>query len=89
MRSTKRLIRRVASTLEFFDQLAAIHAGHAVIADEEIGSIIHGLEERIGCIGRDCDSGERGKGLLQHAEHHRIVVDQKQLEIVSHESDYF
>ena len=47
--------------LELLDQLAAVHAGHAVVADQQVGGIVYGLEQGVGGVAGGRDLAERGE----------------------------
>lgn len=79
-------IRSRGTALEFFNQLTAIHAGHAIVANEQVGDIIHGLKQSVGSVGGRRNPRQRRQRLLQHGQHHRVIVHQQQFEVIGHES---
>ena len=68
-------ICRSRPALQPLDQLAAIHAGHAVIADHQIRRIIDRLEQGISRVASSHHACERSERLLQHSQNHGIIVD--------------
>src|SRR5207302_4697206 len=74
--------RRAA--LEFLDQLVAVHTGHSVIADQDVGRVIHGLEQGVRRVAGSFDVGHRRQALLKHSQHHGIVVHQQNFDVVGH-----
>ena len=76
------------AALEFFEQLAAVHAGHAVVADNHVGSFVHRFQQGIGGVAGGGDFGQRRKGLLEHAQHHGVVVHQQDFYVARHRKTY-
>ncbi len=52
--------------LEPLDQLVAVHAGHAIVADQQIGRIIDCFEQGVGRVAGGGDAGQRGQRAVQH-----------------------
>ena len=61
---------------DFFQQLAAVHSRHVVIANDEIGQVVNGFHQGVATIGRSLDVGQFRKLAPEHFQHHRIVIHQ-------------
>ena len=66
--------RGLRPVFELFHQLAAVHPRHAVIADQKIGGIVDGFEQRVGGIAGSSHDPQRGERALQHAHDHGVVI---------------
>ena len=70
--------------LQPLDQLVAVHAGHAVVADQQIGRVVYGFQQGVGGVAGGGDRGQRLQGAVQQSEDHGIVVHQQDFDVIRH-----
>ena len=74
----------LGTALELLDELAAVHARHAIVADQKVGRVIDRLEQRVGGVSGGIDHGQGRERATQHPEDHGIVVHQEDFDVVCH-----
>ena len=77
------------TALELLHELPAVHAGHPVVADQEVGRVVHCFEQGIGSIRGSRNDSQLREGLTQHSKNHWIVVHQQDFDVTRHLARYF
>ena len=66
-----------------FYQLATIEPGHLEVGDDQVGHLVDGFEQCVRAI-RGCRNRRQfGQLAPKHIQHHRIIVNEQNLEIAS------
>src|SRR5208283_2539645 len=76
----KRNVTGGFAAAEFFEELAAIEAGHLEIAEDDVGEVVDHAEERVGTIRADHDFAERLEALRYQIADEGVVVGEKELD---------
>jgi len=75
---------RLGTAAKPFNELMAIHAGHAIVADQQIGRVVHGFEQSVSAVGRCSHAGQRSQGSAQQSQDHGIVIHQQDFDAIRH-----
>ena len=73
---------------QFFVELAPVEAGHAVVANDQIGRLVHDFQQRVGAIGCRVRVAMRREPLHQQVEDQRIIVHDQDFHVL-HRSHRF
>ena len=80
-RKIKGIVFGLRAAAQFFVELPSVEAGHAVVADDQIGRIVHDFQQRVGAIGGGTSVAMRREPLHQQVEDQRVIVHDEDFDV--------
>src|SRR4029077_6384025 len=85
----KRDLLGLLARAQFFIKLTAVEARHAVVANDEVGWLVHDAKQGVGAIRSRARVAMRGEALHQQVEDKSVVIDHQDFDVFNGRHFFF